>query len=462
MPNSGRKTNSEQQATRYFKRTQALSLKKDQKSHPTKISLLITLGLLLTGCSLLPPSQPSPVAPAPTSIPANTPVPPEKTPTTPPLQQTATTLPSPTPTNLPKRVSTIPDAVDYSWQLYAGGFTQPIYLTHAGDDSGRVFIIEKPGRIWIMQNGQRLDTPFLDIRDIVGSQQFEQGLLSLAFHPDYTNNGFFFVYYTNRNGDTVTARYRVTEDPNIADPASREIIFQIEQPYANHNGGHLAFGPDGYLYISTGDGGSAGDPLGSGQDRLSFLGKILRLDIDGQFPYEIPPDNPFITFSSARGENWAYGLRNPWRYSFDRATGDMFIGDVGQNVWEEIDLLPAGTPGGNLGWDLFEGDHAFEGNPEQREGLIFPILEYQHIGGNCSVTGGYVYRGEQLPRWYGVYLFGDYCTGVIWGALPDEDGLWQAQQIFDLPVLLASFGEDQDGELYILDLNGGIYRLTEN
>jgi glucose/arabinose dehydrogenase len=346
--------------------------------------------------------------------------------------------------------------------VFAEGFNQPVYLTHPGDDTDRLFIVEKPGRIWIMQGGQRLDTPFLDIRELVDSTKFERGLLSLVFHPEYTSNGFFFVYYTNLNGDTVTARYQVSENPNIANPNSHAVIFQIEQPFANHNGGHLAFGPDGYLYISTGDGGSAGDPLGSGQDRLSFLGKILRLDINGQLPYEIPPDNPFIAFSSARGENWAYGLRNPWRYSFDRATGDLFIGDVGQNIWEEIDLLPAGTPGGNLGWDIFEGSHAFEGNPNQQEGLIFPILEYQHTGGNCSVTGGYVYRGTQLPEWNGVYFFGDYCTGVVWGALPDENGLWQAQQLFDLPVSLASFGEDQNGEMYLVDLNGTIYRLTEN
>jgi glucose/arabinose dehydrogenase len=321
-------------------------------------------------------------------------------------------------------------------------------------------VVEKPGRILIMQDGQLVETPFLDIRSIVSSQQSERGLLSLVFHPDYSENGFFFVYYTDLNGSTVTARYQVSADPNTADPDSQVIIFQSEQPYANHNGGHLAFGPDGYLYISTGDGGSAGDPAGNGQDRLSFLGKILRLNVDGQLPYEIPSDNPFIAFSSARGENWAYGLRNPWRYSFDRATGDMFIGDVGQNAWEEIDLLPAGTPGGNLGWDLFEGNHVFEGREDQRADLIFPILEYQHVGGNCSVTGGYVYRGAELPDWYGVYFFGDYCSGVVWGALPDADGLWQAVQLYDLPVSLVSFAEDETGELYLVDLNGGIYRLV--
>jgi glucose/arabinose dehydrogenase len=358
------------------------------------------------------------------------------------------------------RVSALPDPDGYSWQPFVEGFDQPVYITHAGDGSGRLFVVEKPGRVWVIQDGQRLAAPFLDIREIVSSRQSERGLLSLVFHPEYAINGYFFVYYTNLGGDTVTARYQVSPDPNTADPDSELIIFQIGQPYANHNGGHLAFGPDGYLYISTGDGGSAGDPAGNGQDRLSFLGKILRLDVDGQPPYQIPIDNPFIALSSARGENWAYGLRNPWRYSFDRATGDLFIGDVGQNNWEEVNLLPAGTPGGNLGWDLFEGNHVFEGSSDQREGLIFPILEYQHTGGICSVTGGYVYRGEQLPEWYGVYFFGDYCSGVVWGALPDQDGLWHAQQLYDLPISLASFGEDQAGELYLVDLNGSIYKLV--
>lgn len=434
----------------------------DQRKNNSKkiyLSLLIFIGLLLTGCSLLPPTQPSPVAPAPTGSPTYTPFSPENTDT--PEPPTPTPV-SPTPSLSLDRVNTIPDSNGYTWQLFADGFTQPIYITHAGDDTGRLFIVEKTGRIWIIKDNQRLDTPYLDISNIVDSTKNERGLLSLVFHPNYSSNGFFFVYYTDLNGDTVTARYQVSDDSNIADPNSQVIIFQIEQPYANHNGGHLAFGPDGYLYISTGDGGSGGDPQGNGQDRLSFLGKILRLNVDGQLPYEIPPDNPLIALSSARGENWAYGLRNPWRYSFDRVTGDMFIADVGQNIWEEINLLPAGTPGGNFGWNLFEGNHVFEGSENQREGLIFPILEYQHGGGNCSVTGGYVYRGTQLPEWYGVYIFGDYCTGVIWGALPNPEGLWQAQQLYDLPVSLSSFGEDQNGELYLTALEGSIYKLTSN
>jgi len=433
-----------------------LSIEQKIKNNQAHIlrSLLIVLGLLLSSCSLRPPSQPKSVAAPPTSLPTM----PAATESIPEIQPEQ----PPDSVSIPERVQEIPDPANYTWKLFATGFDQPVYLTHAGDHTGRVFVVEKPGQIWIMQNGEKSAVAFLDIRSIVGSKQSERGLLSLVFHPNFTDNGFFFVYYTDRDGATITARYQVSDNPNIADPNSQQVIFHTDQPYANHNGGHLAFGPDGYLYISTGDGGSGGDPLGSGQDRLSFLGKILRLDVDGQLPYEIPADNPFIAFSSARGENWAYGLRNPWRFSFDRATGDLFIGDVGQNIWEEIDLLPAGTPGGNLGWNRFEGNHVFEGDPEQREGLIFPILEYQHAGGHCSVTGGYVYRGEQLPDWNGVYLFGDYCSGVVWGALPDENGLWKAEQLFDLPVSLASFAEDQAGELYLLDLNGDIYQLVNN
>jgi glucose/arabinose dehydrogenase len=419
---------------------------------------LIFLELLLISCSLTTPSQPAAVAPPPTTQTTSLPTSPTSTETIPndPLEQPTLTIIT------QERVAVIPDPANYGWQLFAAGFDQPVYLTHAGDHSGRLFIVEKSGQIWIMENGQRSPLPFLDIRSIVSSEQSERGLLSLVFHQNYITNGFFFIYYTDIFGDTVTARYQVSDNPDIADPDSQKIIFQSEQPYANHNGGHLAFGPDGYLYISTGDGGSGGDPLGNGQNRLSFLGKILRINVDGQLPYEIPADNPFITFSSARGENWAYGLRNPWRFSFDRANGDLFIGDVGQNTWEEITLLPAGTPGGNLGWNHFEGNHSFKGDPNQREGLIFPILEYQHTGGHCSVTGGYVYRGKLLPEWNGVYLFGDYCSGVVWGALPDENGLWRAQQLYDLPVSLASFAEDQEGELYVVDLNGDIYQLTEN
>jgi glucose/arabinose dehydrogenase len=280
--------------------------------------------------------------------------------------------------------------------------------------------------------------------------------LGLAFHPDYAQNGYFYVNYTDLNGDTVVSRFETSPDPNLADADSERVLLRISQPYANHNGGMLAFGSDGYLYIGTGDGGSGGDPQGNAQNSDSLLGKILRLDVDSGEPYTIPNGNAPV----GQPEIWAVGLRNPWRFSFDRATGDLFIGDVGQNQWEEIHFMPRGILGGvNLGWDYYEGTHAYEGDPPADTSFLPPILEYSHDGGNCSVTGGYVYRGS-LPEWQGVYLFGDYCSGTVWMALPDISGTWRAEEAFRLPVRLASFGEDEKGELYAVDLSGDIYRLT--
>ena len=297
----------------------------------------------------------------------------------------------------------LPDPVQYQWFLVASGLNKPVGLIHAGDGSGRLFIIEQPGAIRILQNGELFLTPFLDIRERVNDKSSEQGLLGLAFHPDYHNNGYFFVNYTNSRGDTVIARFRVSGDPNLADPATESQLMTIAQPYGNHNGGHLAFGPDGLLYIGTGDGGSGGDPEGNAQNLDMMLGKMLRLNVD-DLPYTIPPDNPY------GDEIWAYGLRNPWRYSFDKLTGDLYIGDVGQGTWEEVDFIAAGAPGGaNLGWDFFEGSHPFEGTVPEDLTLIEPIAEYDHSLG-CSVTGGMVYRGD-LRTWQGVYLYGDYCTG---------------------------------------------------
>jgi glucose/arabinose dehydrogenase len=252
----------------------------------------------------------------------------------------------------------------------------------------------------------------------------------------------------------------VSSDPRIADPNSEVILLQVEQPYANHNGGGLTFGPDGYLYIGLGDGGSGGDPQGNAQNYLTLLGKMLRIDVDNGTPYAIPQDNPYIALSSRLGQIWATGLRNPWRFSFDRLTGDLYIGDVGQNQWEEINFLPAGAPGGaNFGWDYFEGFHSYEGAPAADLELVSPIIEYRHSGGSCSVTGGYVYRGQALPEWFGVYLFGDYCSGIVWGAIQNSDGSWQTEMLFNLPYSISSFGEDEDGELYLVDFNGSIYRL---
>jgi glucose/arabinose dehydrogenase len=312
-------------------------------------------------------------------------------------------------------------------------------------------VVEKVGRIRIIQGGVLLDTPFLDISGRVGSSSNEQGLLGLAFHPGYIENGRFFVNYTDRNGNTIIARYRVSEEPSRADPGSETVLLRVDQPYPNHNGGVLAFGPDGYLYAGLGDGGAAGDPFGNAQKLDTRLGKILRLDVNSADPYAIPASNPF------GNEIWAYGLRNPWRLSFDRLTGDLFIADVGQNQWEEIDFLPAGASGDlNFGWDYFEGTHPFEGTPPQGPQFIPPIAEYDH-GQGCSVTGGYVYRGT-LPGWQGIYLYADYCQGTVWGLLHTEQG-WQNQVLFETGVTVTSFGQDQAGEVYLVSDSGQVFRL---
>jgi glucose/arabinose dehydrogenase len=376
--------------------------------------------------------------------------------TVPPTSIPTTTIPdTPTPTNIPatetpSSASTFPDPNAYQWQMIASGLARPVDLQT--DGSGRLFIIEKVGRIRILQDGQLLDQPFLDISDRVDSSGNEQGLLGLAFHAQYAQNGRFFVNYTDNNGDDVIWRFQVTGDPNVADPNSEVKLLGIDDPFPNHNGGVLAFGPDGYLYAGFGDGGSQGDPFGNAQNTGSLLGKILRLDVNSGDPYAIPADNPF------GNEVWAYGLRNPWRLSFDRLTGDLFIGDVGQNTWEEIDYLPAGSSGGtNFGWNLREGMHDYNGSasPEFTE----PIAEYSHQEGGCSVTGGYVYRGS-MPEWNGIYLYGDYCTGLIWGLI-QSDGGWQKQLLFDVDFTITTFGQDASGELYMLSDSGGVYRLTK-
>ena len=381
------------------------------------------------------------------------------TPTTAPQTQTsppATTIPptdtaSPNPaTATPGSTNTFPDPNAYAWQqLDIPNLQRPVDLQP--DGSGRLFVIEKEGRIRIIENDQLLDTPFLDITDRVGSNGNEQGLLGLAFHPQYQENGRFFVNYTDTRGDTVIARFQVSDDPNVVDPNSEVPLFGYDQPYANHNGGAMVFGPDGYLYIGSGDGGSQGDPNGNAQNTGVMLGKILRVDVDSTDPVGVPPDNPF------GNEVWAYGLRNPWRISFDGANGDLYIGDVGQGNWEEIDFLPAGSPGGaNFGWDHREGAHDYEGGGP--EGMIDPVAEYSHPEGGCSVTGGYVYRGS-MPEWNGIYIYADYCTGMIWGLI-QIDGGWQTQLLFDVDVTITSFGQDENGELYLLSDTGGIFRLV--
>jgi len=315
----------------------------------------------------------------------------------------------------------------------------------------------------VIENGQISSTPLLDIMDRVGSRGNEQGLLSVALPPDFATSGVFYVNYTDRYGDTVVARYRLQKDDLYqADPNSEEIILRIEQPAANHNGGQLQFGPDGYLYIGMGDGGRAGDPWGNAQNPQVLLGKMLRIDVLSAGPYRIANDNPFVGRHDVRSEIWALGLRNPWRFSFDRLTGDLYIADVGQDRHEEVSFQPGGSPGGeNYGWDVMEGGQCFEpATGCDPTGLVLPVAEYDHTWG-CSITGGYVYRGARYPQMYGVYFFGDFCSGRIWGLWREPSDRWKTVLLLETEVNISSFGEDAAGELYVLGYGDGtIYRIV--
>jgi glucose/arabinose dehydrogenase len=339
------------------------------------------------------------------------------------------------------------------------GLSSPVHLTSPpGDD--RLFIVEQGGRIRVFEDGQLRSSPFLDIASRVRSGG-EQGLLSMAFHPDYATNGFFFVYYTDNGGDTRVERYRVSADPNVADAASMKLILAHDQPYANHNGGLVMFGPDGMFYIGLGDGGSGGDPHGHGQNRGTLLGALLRIDVDAGDPYGIPADNPFRDTAGARPEIWAYGLRNPWRFDFDEPTDHVYIADVGQNRWEEINVVDAGAAGVNYGWKVREGAHCYNASTCASDGLTDPILEYDH-GDGCSITGGYVYRGSAIPELVGHYFFGDYCDGWVGSFRVDGDRAVERVQ-WELGSLgnILSFGEDAAGEVYVLSQNGSVYRLVK-
>lgn len=368
---------------------------------------------------------------------------------------------------LPSPIATVdfqPEEVTLTLTPVVENLAAPLFVTHAGDGSNRLFVVEKAGTIRIITNGALLDTPFLDITDRVNNNANEQGLLGLAFSPDYANSGFFFVNYTDSNGDTVVARYQVdANQADQADPASEFVVLQIDQPAANHNGGMVAFGPDGYLYIGMGDGGGSGDRYGNGQNPATLLGKMLRLDVttDPQQPYTVPTDNPWVTAdwngTDVRDEIWAFGLRNPWRYSFDRATGDLWIGDVGQNQWEEINYTAAGSGGLNYGWPIMEASSCYSSSSDDctQADLILPVAEYEHRG-HCSVTGGYVYRGAQFPALQGVYLYGDYCSGTLWATWSADGTGWNTALLLESDTTLSSFGEDEVGELYITDLANGV------
>jgi glucose/arabinose dehydrogenase len=399
------------------------------------IFLLVLPALACGGLSTSLPPAPPPATVAGTITP-----PPTDSVVAPP----ATTPPATAPSN----ALVFPDPSVYQWQSIMSGLNRPVDIQNAGDGSGRLFIIEKNGRIRVYENGQLLETPFLDITDRVGSSGNEQGLLGLAFHPHYAENRRFFVNYTDKNGNTVIARFQASVD--ISDPNSEIDLLHVDQPFPNHNGGALAFGPDGYLYAGLGDGGSGGDPFGNAQKTDVLLGKILRLDVDSA--QLVPSDNPF------GNEVWAYGLRNPWRFSFDRANADLYIGDVGQDKWEEIDYLPAGTgKGANFGWNVLEGNHVYSG--EAQTSFTMPVAEYSHGEGGCSVTGGYVYRGR-MPEWQGIYFYGDYCSGKIWGLIKSESG-FKSQFLFEAAVTITSFGQDESGEIYFASDNGNVYILTK-
>ena len=347
-------------------------------------------------------------------------------------------------------------------QEVASGLSSPLYLTAPSGDLSRLFIVEQTGAIRIVKDGALLPAPFLNISDrlVAGG---EQGLLGLAFDPNYATNGRFVVHYTDLAGDTRVSSFQVSADPDVADAGTEQIIFAADQPYANHNGGQVLFGPDGYLYLGLGDGGAGNDPEGRGQNLAEPLGSILRFDISTTSPYSVPPDNPFVGQAGALPEIWSYGLRNPWRFSFDRATGDLYIADVGQNRTEEVDVAPANTGAGrgaNYGWNIMEGSHCLSGNECDQTNLVLPTFEYEHDQG-CSITGGYVYRGSAIPALQGLYFYGDYCQGWV-RSFRYSGG--SAIELTDWPTLrpggqVTSFGEDAAGELYVISAAGSVYKV---
>jgi glucose/arabinose dehydrogenase len=392
---------------------------------PRAAGLRCTLGvavgliLILGACS---PSAPLPALPSPTLLPMTTLA--AATPNITPTASAASPLPE-----VPSYRAGFPDPAGYVWQPVVSGLRGAVDVQNASDGSGRLFVVEKAGRIRVVQDGALLPDPFLAITGRVGSSGTEQGLLGLAFHPNHSQNGYFYVNYTDVSGNTVIARFQVSaDDPNRADPGSEDVLLRVDQPFANHNGGCLAFGPDGYLYIGLGD--------------------------------AIPPDNPYAA-GGGLPEIWAIGLRNPWRLSFDRLTGDLYIADVGQNSWEEVDYVSAVTTSGgpqsllNFGWNVLEATHPFQG-PLPAGPLTGPVTEYGHTGNRCSVTGGYVYRGAALQDWAGVYLFADYCTGEVFGLIHTGQDAWATQLLFSTGVNLTTFGQDEAGELYLIDYGDGI------
>lgn len=456
------------------------------RASSVRLLLLAAVGLLVVAllawatANALRAQDTTPVPAAePTAMPAAEPTSmPAAEPTSLPAAE-PTSMPAAEPTSVPAAEPTsVPAAEPAGAELPAGpsvtlvkiadGLADPVNVAAPPDGSGRVFVVERPGRIRIIQDDVLLEEPFLVLTQTVKTDFLEQGLLGLAFHPDYANNGRFFVYYIDylTNGDSYLVEYHVSDDPNVADPESARVILTQDQPFVNHNGGTIAFGPDGYLYLGLGDGGLAGDPYRNAQNRAVLLGKILRLDVDSGAAYAIPTDNPFtagvITGSGlfavagagnyspgARPEIWAYGLRNPWQWSFDSATGDMFIADVGQNNWEEVNVAPAGAGGLNFGWPLMEGTHCYGDNATACTTFgVQPVAEYNHDDGSCSITGVGVYRGAVSTNLDGIYFYGDYCSGKIWGLAQDGDA-WAASELLDTSLQISGAGHDEAGELYV-------------
>lgn len=386
---------------------------------------------------------------SPTSLPMATAAPPEE---------------EPSPTASPAPTRAVAQALSsISLAPVVSGLDSPTLLTNAGDE--RLFVLEQEGRIRIVQDGQLLEEPFLDITHLVGFNSNEQGLLGLAFPPDYEGSGAFYAYYTDHSGATVLSRFFVSGDSmNRAAPDMEQVVLRVAQPFPNHNGGHILFGPDGYLYVGLGDGGSGGDPQGNGQNADTLLGSILRLDVSDVSPgatYTIPPDNPFAGGGGAP-EVWGYGLRNPWRFSFDPLDGTWYVADVGQNQYEEVHVVSAAeAPGANYGWNIMEGLHCYNSDPCDQSGLLLPVVEYSHQQGGCSVTGGYVYRGERFEALAGNYFFGDYCSGTIWALRQDEEGTWSTGSgaLVTVDGQITSFGLDAAGEVYVVTREGGILRI---
>lgn len=351
-------------------------------------------------------------------------------------------------------------------ELFAEGLIQPTDLIPATDGTDRLFVTSRIGTIHVIQDGELREEPLLDIREQIEHEMVEQGLLSMDLHPNFEENGYFYVYYiTQGDEDTMVSRFQISEDWQYGVPESETPILEVEQPHYSHNGGNIKFGPDGYLYIGLGDGEDPGDPHENAQDPNTMLGSILRIDVDGGDPYAIPEDNPFVGSDEGLDEIWAYGLRNPWRFSFDDETGDMYMVDVGQWDVEEVNVQPSDSPGGeNYGWPIMEGNECWEAEECDQEGLTMPVATYENSEETgCAIIGGYTYHAEEYPALEDVYLFGDWCSGNIWGMVED-DGDWVKELLLETDLMINAFGLDHDGEIYVLDFEegGGIYRVTAN